>query len=134
MNYAGGSSIVSMTGVAEFKVEHSYKKFVIKEAAGQDFADINNIVGDCMTEMGNVITQLSSLKEELGTNDKLIPQIDEIIKQMGKKKKEFGEKNQEMFKAITSVATYINGQGNVKAQKLGSVLSRVSSIEVKTAK
>ena len=134
MNYAGGSSIVAMTGVAEFKVEHSYKKFVIKEAAGQDFVDINNLVGKCMDEMSNVIKQLGSLKEELGTNDKLIPQIDEIIKQMGKKRTEFGEKNQEMFKAITQVAQYINDQGGVKANKLGSILSRTQSVQIKTGK
>lgn len=134
MNYAGGSSIVSMSGVSEFKVDHSFRKFVIKEAAGQDFADINNIIGKCMDDMQKIITQLGSLKEELGTNDKLIPQIDEIIKQMQKKKQEFGDKNEEMFKAITQVADYINQQSGVKANKLGSVLSRVSTIQINKSK
>ncbi len=134
MNYAGGSSIVWMSGVGEFKVDHSFRKFVIKEAAGQDFADINNIIGKCMDDMQKIITQLGSLKEELGTNDKLIPQIDEIIKQMQKKKQEFGDKNEEMFKAITQVADYINQQSGVKANKLGSVLSRVSTIQINKSK
>ncbi len=134
MNYAGGSSIVWMSGVSEFKVDHSFRKFVIKEAAGQDFADINTIIGKCMDDMQKIITQLGSLKEELGTNDKLIPQIDEIIKQMQKKKQEFGDKNEEMFKAITQVADYINQQSGVKANKLGSVLSRVSTIQINKAK
>lgn len=127
-------SVIPMTDVEEFIVEHDYSTFIIREAASQDLIDLNDSVKDACTELDNIIKTLGDLKSALEVNDGLIPQIDECIKNLKTKVQDFKDKNCEMFKAINQVSAYISDQSSTKAQKLSNVLSRIQNVKVYGAK
>lgn len=118
------------SSVFGWEPRNSFKTFIVKENAGEEFVAVNNCVKKCCTDIDGVIQSLTTLRTKMGENTGTTSQIDKIVKSLGEKKQDLITKNQELINACEQVIQYIYENKASKSQEAGAVANTIAQINI----
>lgn len=109
---------------------NSFKTFIVKENAGEEFVAVNNCVKKVCEDIDGVISALNTLKTKMGVNTGTTDQIKRVIDALTEKKADVIQKNGELITACQQVVQYIYENKASKSQEAGAVANTINNISV----
>ncbi len=109
---------------------NSFKKFVVKENAGEKFVMVNNRVKKVCQDIDGVISSLNTLKQKMGDNTGTTSQIERCVQELEKKKQDVITKNKELISACEQVVAYIFENKASKSDEATQVANTISNINI----
>ncbi len=118
------------SNVQGWEPRNSFKTFIVKENAGEEFVAVNNCVKKCCTDIDGIIQSLNTLRTKMGENTGTTSQIDKIVRGLGEKKQDLITKNQELITACEQVVQYIYENKANKSEEASAVARTIEQINI----
>lgn len=116
--------------VKGFEVIESFRRFVIKENAGEKFVAVNQRIDKCSEDINQIISALQSLKQDMGENTGTTEQIDKIVKGLTEKQMDLKNKMKELITACNEVVQYVYDNKASKSEEASKVAATIARIKI----
>lgn len=131
VTYANSTYIIcNPKNVKGWKPLNSFKTFIVKERAGEEFVAVDQCVKKCSNDIDGIVNALNKLKTTMGDNTGTTTQIDKIVTGLQEKKQDLITKEKELIEACEQVVQYIYDNKANKTREAAQVAATIAGIQL----